>query len=52
MKRTDSQSGIESTSFCLPTNNPYLAGLRGSDLFDSLLVWFNAKVYVEGNANL
>ena len=31
---------------------PYLAGLHGSDLFDSLLVWFNAKVYVQGNADL
>ena len=52
MKRTDSRSGIESTSFCLPTSNPYLARLHGSDLFHSLLVWFNAKDYVQGSVDL
>ena len=44
MKRAYSRSGIEPSSFCLPTNNPYLAGLHGSDLFDSLLVWFIRSV--------
>ena len=42
LKRADSRSGIEPSSFCLPTNNALplgQAGLRGSDLFDSLFVW-------------
>ena len=51
-KRAVSRSGIEPSSFCLPTNNPYLAGLHGSDLFDSLLVWLNAKDYVQGSVDL
>ena len=52
MKREVNRSGIEPSSFCLPTNNPYLAGLHGSDLFDSLLVWLNAKDYVQGSVDL
>ena len=52
MKRAVSRSRIEPSSFCLPTSNPYLAGLHGSDLFNSLLVWLNAKDYVQSSVDL